>query len=824
MTRTVGKYRVLKSLAAGGMAEIFLAKLRGPEGFEKIVVVKQILPHLSKNSDFTRMFLDEARLAAQLSHPNIVQIFELGIDQPTGSYFIAMEYIHGENFRQLGKEALARQQPLPVEFAAKMIGQSAEGLYYAHTKTDAMGKALNVVHRDISPQNLLLSFDGLAKVVDFGIAKASTQLVETQAGVLKGKYAYMSPEQCRGSPLDGRSDLFALGICLWELLTNKGLYRQPNELMIMKAIVEDSPPAPSTIRADIPPELDAIVMKSLAKRPKDRFQDGMELSYAIEEWLRSNKRIVSPVHLGGYMRTLFADRLEEWAKLQEKMKAGEVGDDLFEEIPSEIVGGGFRHSSSQSQQVGGGRLNTGVGSRPTPAQARASGMTPPPTPAGGGQLHSQGAQPLEFANAPRGMPLPRPAGMNRTGTGVPAQTMVRGAGSFPNTPPPPESQGSKLPMIAGGLLVALLVLGGGAFAFRHFAGAPSEPGVVEGGDPTAAGPKVAKLLVTSTPGVAEVKLDGRKRCQTPCRLEDIEAERKILVEVSLEGYQLYTTDLLLRPGEEARLAVPLVSRGSPPVKTPSTIEVPPTNPPPASIAASLLVESNPPGAFVKLDGVTMGRAPLTLTTLGLGRKHTVEVDLPGHQTWSRELMGAEKADKVLAKLERSGRPVASAGGRPEKPPDKPPVASSGPQEGTLQITADANAAIFVDGRKVGNGAAIVTVSVGAHAVKAVAGSEETATSVTVAAGGTTKQHLKIAAAAAAPAASDAKGRLSVTMKGGWVEVWVNDVPMGQTPLAMEYPAGTYKVRLKNKELDIDESQSVTIKPGETSRIAKSFGG
>jgi eukaryotic-like serine/threonine-protein kinase len=195
-----GRYQLVKKLATGGMAQIYLARQQGPEGFEKMLVVKRILPHLAENDDFITMFLDEARIAARLNHPNIVQIFDLGAQDD--SYFIAMEFIHGEDLRKIWKQAERLENPFPLPLICRVIIDACAGLDYAHKKLDAAGKPLNIVHRDISPQNILVSFEGGVKVVDFGIAKAADQATVTKSGVLKGKYSYMSPEQSTGSHVE----------------------------------------------------------------------------------------------------------------------------------------------------------------------------------------------------------------------------------------------------------------------------------------------------------------------------------------------------------------------------------------------------------------------------------------------------------------------------------------------------------------------------------------------------------------------------------------------------------------------------------------------
>ena len=212
-------YELIRKLASGGMAEVFLAKQKSVGGFERLVCVKCILPHLSEQHDFITMFHDEARIVANFNHPNIAQIIEIGIDQ--GRAFIAMEYVDGEDLRNLYNLQAKLGEPIPQVHAAHIAQSVAAGLHYAHIRTDLDGEPLGVVHRDISPQNILISHDGYVKVIDFGVAKAANKMNETRVGVLKGKYAYMSPEQAMGDPIDGRTDVFALAITLYEITTGR---------------------------------------------------------------------------------------------------------------------------------------------------------------------------------------------------------------------------------------------------------------------------------------------------------------------------------------------------------------------------------------------------------------------------------------------------------------------------------------------------------------------------------------------------------------------------------------------------------------------------
>jgi serine/threonine protein kinase len=300
-----GRYTLLKKLASGGMAEVYLAKQKGLEGFEKLLVIKRILPHLADNAEFVEMFLNEARIAARFNHPNIAQIYDLGREDDT--YFIAMEYIHGEDLGQVMRNGWSKGLWLPLPMSLRLIAAVCEGLYYAHTKTDDHGKPLMVVHRDVSPQNVIVSFDGNIKVVDFGIARATNQSSNTRAGMIKGKYAYMSPEQATGKALDQRSDLFATGLILYELVTGVRPFKRDSDMLTLKAAVDCHIEPPSRV-ADVPAALDPIVMRAVERLADDRYADARVFQLAIEGFLLEQKWSASTVHVSDYMKKLFADR------------------------------------------------------------------------------------------------------------------------------------------------------------------------------------------------------------------------------------------------------------------------------------------------------------------------------------------------------------------------------------------------------------------------------------------------------------------------------------------------------------------------------------
>lgn len=297
-----GQYVLLEKIATGGMAEVWKARMRGVEGFQKIVAIKKILPHLSDNQDFVEMFIDEAKLAAQLNHNNIIHIYDLGKIQ--SSYYIAMEYIDGSDLKAILKKAQDRDHPMSVELALFIASKVAAALDYAHRKHDFEGKEMGLVHRDVSPQNVLISEEGDIKLCDFGIAKAASKASHTQAGALKGKLQYMSPEQAWGRQIDRRSDVFALATVLYEMLTARKLFGGDNELSILEQVREARVIAPSQANDEVTPPIDAIVLKALQKEPSSRYQSAGEMQRDIDAVLYTFKPTPTSADLAIYMHRL----------------------------------------------------------------------------------------------------------------------------------------------------------------------------------------------------------------------------------------------------------------------------------------------------------------------------------------------------------------------------------------------------------------------------------------------------------------------------------------------------------------------------------------
>ncbi len=296
----IGKYIVRRKLAEGGMAEIYLATSQGAEGFEKEVVIKRVRSFLATDPGFVEMFIAEARLASQLNHANVVQIFDFAKHEDT--YYLAMEYVRGCSLADLRKKCKELLEPMPPVLVAHIGAEVARGLHYAH-RLKVNGEPLFLVHRDVTPHNVLLSFDGAVKLTDFGIAKAGNKL--TSPGMLKGKFAYMSPEQSRGEAVDARTDVFAMGIVLWEMLTGGRLFDGDSDLAVLRAVQQSVIASPARINPDVPPDLDAVVMKALERELEARFQTAGELERALVQCVLNHAQSADDTDLSSFVRRVY---------------------------------------------------------------------------------------------------------------------------------------------------------------------------------------------------------------------------------------------------------------------------------------------------------------------------------------------------------------------------------------------------------------------------------------------------------------------------------------------------------------------------------------
>jgi serine/threonine-protein kinase len=354
-----GKYQLFASLGRGGMADVFLAVSRGPMGFNKLVVVKRLRAALAEEGSFLNMFLDEARLAARLNHPNVVHTYEVGENH--GSYFIAMEYLEGQSLNKVIKEAIKRSVEAPLPLLARIISDALSGLHHAHELRDYDGTPLNIIHRDVSPHNVFVTYDGQVKLVDFGIAKAALSSTQTEVGVLKGKVAYMAPEQAMGGTIDRRADVFAMGIVLWELLTRKRLMTGDSAAATLHRLLNTAIPRVSSVVPEVDPQLDEIVAKALEKDPANRFQTALEMREAIETYIAHGGHTVKQEDVGKLIVGMFQSVREDVQRqIQTHMAA--VGSATTTQELAALTFDSLRRFDHSASAPSGQLMKLGVGS------------------------------------------------------------------------------------------------------------------------------------------------------------------------------------------------------------------------------------------------------------------------------------------------------------------------------------------------------------------------------------------------------------------------------------------------------------------------------
>ncbi len=337
-----GKYYLVDKIAVGGMAEIFKAKTYSHGGFENLVVIKRILSHLGENDEFVEMFIDEAKVSVALQHPNIVRIFDFG--KIHDNYFIAMECVEGKDVRGVMRALAKKGEFLPLEYAVYIAQEACKGLDYAHKKTDIGGRSYGIVHRDISPSNILVSYEGQVKVADFGIAKAESNSYQTRDGVLKGKFEYMSPEQVEGKAVTSQSDIFAVGIILWEMVTGQRLFKTNSDVLTLNKIRSCDFDDPSAVHSRVPEDLEDIIIKALTRDPEHRYHTAADLRADLANWLdKPSEELQHGLH--AFMEDLFVEhigaerqRLEAGSAIAEQMYATAPPEQNWEVTASTMAG------------------------------------------------------------------------------------------------------------------------------------------------------------------------------------------------------------------------------------------------------------------------------------------------------------------------------------------------------------------------------------------------------------------------------------------------------------------------------------------------------
>ncbi len=594
-----GNYYLIERVNIGGMAEVFKGVSYGVEGFERLFAVKRVLPNISEDQEFIEMFIDEAKIAVQLNHANIGQIFELG--NAENSYFIAMEFVQGKDLRALFDRVRKRNERIDIPMTCHIVKEVCEALEYAHNKKNERQEALNLVHRDVSPQNIIVSYDGEVKLIDFGIAKAAGKASKTQAGILKGKFGYMSPEQVRGRPIDRRSDIFSLGVVLFELLTLERCFQGESDFSTLEKVRNVDIRRPASLNRDIPPELERIVLKALSRSPEERYQSAAELQDALQKFLYQSGSFYARKDLSGWMkRTFDADFREEQRKLQ-----------AFREYARENIPEARRASSTPG-------IVREPDTVPTPNDAAPRAGTGPAFKA---QLPSLSWEDDEVETSIWDQ---KPSDIidvqNVQGTPAPMRDPPAfGASAAAATPAGPLPSEARPALSETELMLpaqaTMPARRGGDGRVAALVGITAAALVVAGvivwlalsGQSTP-----ARLTFETTPRAVSIFLDNAllHQGQTPFSADGVTAGTRHL-RIEAEGYQAYAQDIVLEPGTEQRLKINL-----------STSQ--------RADETGFELTSEPGGAQVSIDGrVESDQTPMRVTGVTPG-EHEIRLEKTGY--------------------------------------------------------------------------------------------------------------------------------------------------------------------------------------------------
>ncbi len=611
----LGDYRLRKRLAVGGMGEVYLGEKVGPEGFVKPVVLKCVLPQLAKDRAFVQLFLDEARLAALLNHPHIAQIYDFG--HVDNIYYMAMEYVPGYTVDDLRRKHTAIDKWMPIEHLAAIASQVCQGLHYAHTLADARGVSLGLVHRDVSPHNIIVSVDGAAKIVDFGIAKARAGLTRVQAKGAVGKFGYMSPEQSRGEQVDARTDVFSLGVCLWELVTNRRLH----DAKIDRAPAYDPKrpiPPVTAYRRDVPRQFERILETAVAIDENERYANCQEMHLDIERFLAAMTHYAGQAALAHYLKDLAEGRVESPPEPR--------GSQVVE--PAGLRKNSARQQANAQALEGAQRYEEVFGVSPEKAlPASAAASVPRAVPASwavkerppSSATPAMGSSPLPALELKTGKtPLPNVGAGDRARADRLARAEAIGGRS-----------GARLPVVPVVVLLALVAAGGAAWVYKEpllaRLGTLLEP------TPTQAPALSTQYRVTSQPEDATVFVDGSSQPGTTPLLIDLNPGIEYRLDVRKPGFATKSAILKASVGEGVR---DVGFRLEP--------------------AATLKVTSEPPGAAVEINGFEVPgvKTPVTLNDVPGVNNVRVTVSLAGKPPKTRTInLQPGKADKTHFELD-----------------------------------------------------------------------------------------------------------------------------------------------------------------------------
>ncbi|MBI4125166.1 MAG: serine/threonine protein kinase [Deltaproteobacteria bacterium] len=584
-----GQYYLLEKIAQGGMAEIYKGLAYDLAGIKKTVCIKKILPHIAASREFIDMLVDEAKIAVQLSQGNIAQVYDLG--KAGEDYFIVMEFVEGQSLSKIFKKAARKKVRIPVPIVCHIAAEIAGGLSYMHNKTDEAGRNLHIVHRDISPQNIVVSYSGTVKIIDFGIAKAAVKVGHTESGILKGKFAYMSPEHAAGDKVDHRSDIFSLGVIFYELLTGARLFKGKDNKETVKNVKRARVPLPSTVVEDIPEALDAIVLKALAKNRRHRYPFASDFQEELLRFLHTHYPDFKPSQVAEFVRELFKEELVLLRKLGNQ-----------EAKTPHLILEKTRDRPDEENTEGGGPIDW-----------------------------------REFmleAEWPEG-------------------EMDRGPGTMDHGPEEVDEEAAELTsrkwfprlgfrtqtVVIGLLLISLLA--GGIFYWTEDRGpwtvdrgpwtVDQRPRTTDQGPRTTPITLPAKIMVESNPPGAQIYLNDRDTGKiTPAELEGFKTNQKLTLGLHLDKYKYYQTEFSLRRGETKHFHVEM-----------------------GLDYGSLRIVPHPAAARVFIDGEPFGSGTVFRENLEPGQIVRVQVEQEGYHPFRQDLkIEAGKQHIVNARLER----------------------------------------------------------------------------------------------------------------------------------------------------------------------------
>jgi hypothetical protein len=602
------RYDIIGRIAAGGMAEIYLSRMQH-NGVEREVVLKRLMPELQNDHEFVQMFYDEATIASQLQHPNIVQIFELG--ELDGSLFIAMEFLRGVNLRDLLARVHASGATLPIPVACRILCHALAGLEYAHNFADKNGRKLNVVHRDVSPQNIIVTYDGVGKLVDFGVAKAEGRLHQTRAGLIKGKFAYMSPEQVSGGKVDGRSDTFALAEVFYEMLLQRHPFYAQSDMEVLRAILDKDPPHPCSIDSSFPPALGEIFMRAMKKASGDRYQNAAAMQDAIEAYLQEARTPASTSVLSRFVKELFDDRLQAEQRARDArdddalVDALTVGHAEIAEAAPAPQAKPRRQSSSASVRVIDRDFEP---NKDSGYRERVVEISRAPEPQ---RDPAERGAPAFLAHS--GVHQDPQVSRNRFQSQVRSLFEEEDADAAPSLAKrlPEDDSGAEMPTMLGSLSQEQLQELRGNLQKKRAGRADSVKIAAATDSKVAQGPVVRRSKAEAPPSKPK-QSTVTHRSQTVLGEEDAVPEKGD--KLGLVFFVAGIVALVVAVGYAGWL---YFSQREP--------------------TMSLIVRSTPTGAQISLDGVIMGNAPQMFENVPSSQEHIVSIELSGHKTCIRKI-------------------------------------------------------------------------------------------------------------------------------------------------------------------------------------------